>query len=91
MVLREICYAVILTIRLYCILSRYFLLSYITGCNHPDMGEKKVFSTRIDDEILKKLKHLAVDEDASLGDLLEESINDLLGKYEKKRKESKKK
>lgn len=67
------------------------MLSYITGCNHPDMGEKKVFSTRIDDEILKKLKHLAVDEDASLGDLLEESINDLLGKYEKKRKESKKK
>lgn len=47
------------------------------------MGEKRVFSTRIDDELLKKLKHLAVDEDESLGDLLDEAIADLLKKYEK--------
>ncbi len=47
--------------------------------------EESVFHA-IDDEILKKLKHLAVDEDASLGDLLEESIQDLLKTYEKKQK-----
>jgi predicted transcriptional regulator len=48
------------------------------------MGDKKVFSTRIDDELLKKLKHLSVDEDESMGKLLEEAIQDLLRKYEKK-------
>ncbi len=50
------------------------------------MGEKKVFSTRLDDEVVKKLKHLAVDEDSSLGELLEEAIQDLLDKYEKEKK-----
>jgi predicted transcriptional regulator len=50
------------------------------------MGEKKVFSTRIDDALVKKLKHLAVDEDESLGNLLEQAIDDLLKKYEKKPK-----
>ena len=50
------------------------------------MGVKKVFSTRLDDELIKKLKHLAVDEDESLGDLMDEAIEDLLKKYEKKSK-----
>ena len=50
------------------------------------MGEKKVFSTRVDDELIKKLKHLAVDEDESLGNLLDEAIEDLLKKYEKQTK-----
>jgi len=36
--------------------------------------------------LVKKLKHLAVDEDESLGGLLEEAIKDLLRKYEKKLK-----
>lgn len=44
------------------------------------MSEKKVFSTRIDDDLLKKLKHLAVDEDLSIGALLEEAIRELLEK-----------
>ena len=45
------------------------------------MSVKKTFSTRIDQEILKALKHLAVDLDKSLGTLLEEAIKDLLNKY----------
>lgn len=65
-------------------LSRYFiLLSFIKDCKCPNMGEKKVFSTRVDDDLIKKLKHLAVDEDESLGSLLDEAIEDLLKKYEK--------
>ena len=48
------------------------------------MGNKKTFSTRIDDERLKALKHLAVDEDKSIGVLLEEAIKELIKKYEKK-------
>ena len=50
------------------------------------MGQKKTFSTRIDEDKLKALKHLAVDLDKSLGILLEEAIADLLKKYKKKKK-----
>ena len=50
------------------------------------MGEKKVFSTRLDDDRIKDLKHLAVDSGRSLGNLLEEAIEDLIKKYEKKAK-----
>jgi predicted transcriptional regulator len=50
------------------------------------MSTKKTFSTRIDDERLKALKHLAVDTDKSLGTLLEEAIEDLIKKYKKKKK-----
>jgi predicted transcriptional regulator len=45
------------------------------------MGHKKTFSTRIDAERLKALKHLAVDEDKSIGVLLEEAIEELIKKY----------
>lgn len=48
------------------------------------MAKKKTFSTRIDEDILKQLKHLAVDTDKSLGTLLEEAILDLVKKYAKK-------
>ena len=50
------------------------------------MGQKKTFSTRINDERLKALKHLAVDTDKSLGKLLEEAIEDLIYKYKRKKK-----
>ena len=50
------------------------------------MGQKKTFSTRLDVICLKALKHLAVDEDKSIGVLLEEAINDLIKKYKKKQK-----
>jgi predicted transcriptional regulator len=67
-------------------MSLYFLLSYKGECNLSAMGEKKVFSTRLDCDLVRKLKHLAVDEDESLGDLLEEAVQDLLKKYEEKLK-----
>ena len=47
------------------------------------MGKKKIFSTRVDEDRIKELKHLAVDTDKSLGALLEEAIAGLLKKYEK--------
>ncbi|MCG6971833.1 MAG: hypothetical protein LJE66_01685 [Desulfobacterales bacterium] len=50
------------------------------------MGKKKVFSTRVDEDRIKDLKYLAVDTDKSLGDLLEEAIQDLVKKYKKKAK-----
>jgi predicted transcriptional regulator len=48
------------------------------------MEQKKVFSTRINEDRIKELKHLAVDTDRSLGDLLEEAIQDLVKKYKSK-------
>ena len=50
------------------------------------MSAKKTFSTRIEEDRLKALKHLAVDEDKSIGALLEEAIDDLIKKYEKNRR-----
>jgi len=54
--------------------------------NITPMGKKKIFSTRVDDDRIKDLKHLAVDTDKSLGTLLEEAIQDIVKKYEKKLK-----
>jgi predicted transcriptional regulator len=48
------------------------------------MGQKKIFSTRIDSDRIKALKHLAVDAEKSLGILLEEAIWDLCLKYRQK-------
>ena len=50
------------------------------------MIPKKTFSTRLNIDSLKALKHLAVDEDKSIGVLLEEAIDDLIRKYKKKNK-----
>ena len=48
------------------------------------MSNKKIFSTRVDKDRIKELKHLAVDTDRSLGSLLEEAIQQLVKKYRKK-------
>ncbi|MCK4826399.1 ribbon-helix-helix domain-containing protein [bacterium] len=50
------------------------------------MSAKKVFSTRINEDQIKKLKHLAVDLSRPLGELLGEAIQDLLKKYKKQTK-----
>jgi len=50
------------------------------------MAKKKVFSTSIDSDCIKDLKHLAVDTDKSLGSLLEEAIKDIVEKYRDKLK-----
>jgi len=49
------------------------------------MSKKKTFSTRINEDKLKALKHLAVDLDKSIGVLLEEAIGDLLRKYKRQK------
>ena len=48
------------------------------------MAERKMFASRIDPDLLKKLKHLSVDADATISKLLEEAIKDLLKKYGEK-------
>jgi predicted HicB family RNase H-like nuclease len=48
--------------------------------------DKKMFTTRLDRESIKQLKILAANQEKSVNHLLEEAIQDLLKKYEKKRK-----
>ena len=45
---------------------------------------KKTFSTRVAEDRIKALKHLAVEVDKSLGALIEEAIADLVQKYKEK-------
>ena len=47
---------------------------------------RKNITSSIEIELIKKLKHLAVDTDNPLNELLEEAIRDLLKKYEKPKK-----
>ena len=48
--------------------------------------DRKAVTFRIDPEIVKRMKYLALDQDKTLTDLLLEAIQDLLKKYEKKSK-----
>jgi predicted transcriptional regulator len=48
--------------------------------------EKKHLSFKIDPDMVKKLKFLAVEHDKTVTDLLSEAIKDLFQKYEKKGK-----
>lgn len=49
-------------------------------------GKRKTYSLSFDQELMRELKHLAVDEDRNVNDLLEEATRDLLKKYKKKGK-----
>ncbi len=46
--------------------------------------KRKQFTTTIEENSLKEIKKLAIDLDKSVNDLLEEAIEWLLKKYEKK-------
>jgi metal-responsive CopG/Arc/MetJ family transcriptional regulator len=47
------------------------------------MAKRVHYNTTIEEDLLKKLKFLAIEESKRQNDLLEEAIRDLLKKYEK--------
>ncbi|NPA52569.1 MAG: ribbon-helix-helix protein, CopG family [Aquificae bacterium] len=47
---------------------------------------KDIFAVRIDKDLVKEFKKLAIEQDKKYGELLEEAIKDLLEKYKKKEK-----
>ena len=49
--------------------------------------DKKPVTFRIDPNLIKRLKYLALDHDKTLTDLFLEAIKDLLKKHEKKTKD----
>lgn len=46
---------------------------------------KKMFTTRLDKETIKKLKILSANHDKPINSLLEEAVEDILKKYQKKK------
>ena len=48
---------------------------------------RKTFTTRIESDLIRKLKYLSADTDRNMNDLLEEAIKKLLKEYEKQPKE----
>jgi len=50
------------------------------------MAERKMYNTTLNVDLLRKLKVLAAQTDKRQNNLLEEAIQDLLKKYEKKAK-----
>ena len=48
--------------------------------------QRKPLSTKIDRDLQKEIKKLAIDLEKPLNDILEEAIRDILKKYEKKPK-----
>lgn len=48
-------------------------------------GRKKQSGVRLDVELLKKLRHLAIDLERSFNSVVEEAIEDLLKKYHSKK------
>ena len=50
--------------------------------------EKKMFATRINKDLLKKLKILSVHQEKPINSLLEEAIQDLLKKHDKQLKKN---
>jgi predicted transcriptional regulator len=50
------------------------------------MAESKMFSTRIDADLIKQIKHLAVDYEKPIASLVEEAVRDLLKKYKTAKK-----
>jgi hypothetical protein len=46
--------------------------------------DKKLFSTTLNNDLLKQFKKLAIDLERPINDILEEAMTDLLKKYEKK-------
>ena len=48
---------------------------------------RKTFTTRIETDLIRKLKYLSADTGRNMNDLLEEAIQKLLKNYEKQTKE----
>ena len=48
--------------------------------------ERKTHSMRVNPDLIKRLKHIAIDEDKDIGDLVEEGIEFVIAKREKHKK-----
>ena len=49
-------------------------------------SKRKPYGLSLDQDLMKEVKHLAVDEDRNVNDVLEEAMRDLLKKHKRKGK-----
>ena len=49
-------------------------------------NKRKPYGLSLDQDLMKEIKHLAVDEDRNVNDVLEEAMRDLLKKHKKRGK-----
>ncbi len=61
-----------------------FFLDYGSRFQYSGTMAKLTYNTRVERELIKKFKILAIELDKRQNQLLEEAIQDLLKKYEKK-------
>lgn len=59
------------------------MILYVNMARNKSQVERKPFGFRLDTELVKKLKITAVNKGKAANILLEESIRDLMEKYEK--------
>lgn len=52
--------------------------------------DKKMFTTQLNNPLLKEFKKLAIDLERPINDILEEAMTDFLKKYEKQERKPKK-
>jgi Ribbon-helix-helix domain len=50
-----------------------------------NQSQPKMFSTRVNADLIKELKHLSVDLEKPIAQLVEEALMDLIKKYQAKR------
>jgi hypothetical protein len=48
--------------------------------------DRKVYGLRLDQKLMRAIKHLAVDEGRAVNDVTEEALRDLLKKYQERLK-----
>lgn len=60
------------------------LMYYLAMVRPKSTVERQQFGARVNPEMIKKLKHLAVDKGVSFNILVEEALEDLLKKYKQK-------
>ena len=70
---------------------RYISQSFFSFDSHPYLNyyifmAKITYNTRLEEDLVKKFKILAIEQGKRQNDILEEAIQDLLKKYEKPKK-----
>ena len=80
----------------YCVINRlrscllkvkHFSFDWSIYSNYPCSMDRITYNTRMDKELIKQFKILAIEQEKRQNQMLEEAIKDLLVKYGKKTKE----
>lgn len=61
-------------------------LGCLSAMAEKETGKRKTYGLSLDFELMKEVKHLAVDEDRNVNEIIEEGMRLLLQKYKKRSK-----